>query len=135
MVEWDKQFPEKLKSIGINLIIYFRFKDDITIITQSLEKGTKWKEGKLVIDLNKKKVDMEKSNEEVTMEVIRNVAESVDGMIKFTFDIPDNHENGKLPILDVQVKINKNEMNRLDFEFYEKPTKNNKVILEDAAIS
>ena len=56
-------------------------------------------------------------------------------MIAFTFDIPEYHENGKLPILDVQVNINKNEMNRLDFEFYEKPTKNNKVILEDAAIS
>ena len=29
--------------------------------------------------------------------------------------------------------MNKSEKNRLDFEFYEKPTKNNKVILSDSA--
>ena len=135
MVDWDKKFLDKLKSVGINLIIYLRFKDDITIVTRSLVRGTKWKDGELTLDLNKMKDDMEKSSDLVTMEVIRDIAESVDKMIKFTIDIPENHENGKMPILDVQVKMNKQVENRLDFEFYEKPTRNNKVILKDAAIS
>ena len=30
---------------------------------------------------------------------------------EFTFDVPDNHESGKMPIFDVQIKINEKEMN------------------------
>ena len=29
-----------------------------------------------------------------------------------------------MPVLDVEVNINKEEENRIDFEFFEKPTKN-----------
>jgi hypothetical protein len=68
------------------------------------------------------------------MEIIVEVAQSIDGMIKFTYDIPENYKEGKLPVLDVTVNINKLEGNRIDFEFYQKPTRNKRVILEDAAI-
>ena len=125
----------KLKSVGINLLIYLRFKDDITLVTKGLARGTIWREGKLIVDLQKKKEDSDKSIELLTMEVIKDIAQSVDEMIKFTIDIPENHKNGKMPILDVQVKINREAENRLEFEFYEKPTRNPKVILNDAAIS
>ena len=134
LIQWDKKFLEKLKTIGIELILYERFKDDITVMLESLEKGSKFENGKLVIDLDKKENDLEKSDEEVTMAVILEVAESVDNMIKFTVDTPSMHENKKLAILDVEVKINKQEDNRLDFEFYEKPTKNKRVMLHDAAL-
>ena len=33
-----------------------------------------------------------------------------------------------MPILDIQVDVNLNQMNRIDFEFYQKPTKNQRVI-------
>ena len=68
------------------------------------------------------------------MEVILDVAESVDGMIKFSYDVPSKHKNCKLAVLDVEVNINKQEANRIDYEFFEKPTRNKKVILEDAAL-
>ena len=40
-----------------------------------------------------------------------------------------------LKILDVKVQINEEEANRIDFEFYEKPTKHPKVILADSALN
>ena len=40
------------------------------------------------------------------MKVIVEVAQSIDGMIKFTYDIPENYKDGKLPVLDVTVNIN-----------------------------
>jgi hypothetical protein len=40
-----------------------------------------------------------------------------------------------LPILDVKVKINEKEANRIDFKFYEKPTKISKIILPDSALN
>lgn len=56
-------------------------------------------------------------------------------MIKLTTETPCNFEHGMLPILDVQAKINEEEANRIDFEFFEKPTKNSRVIMADSALN
>ena len=56
-------------------------------------------------------------------------------MIKLTVETPCNFEDGKLPVLDVKVNINENEQNRIDYEFFEKPTKNPRVILANSALS
>ena len=69
------------------------------------------------------------------MEVLRNIAESIDSMLKFTFDTPCKHPNGNMPVLDLGVKMNTEMNNRIDYEFYEKPTKNSRVILADSAIN
>ena len=71
----------------------------------------------------------------LTMEIIQEVANSVDPMINLTVETPCNFKNGKLPVLDIQVNINKKEMNRIDFEFFEKTTKNPLVILANSALS
>ena len=57
------------------------------------------------------------------MEVIVEIAQSIDGMITFTYDIPENNKNGKLSVLDVEVNVNKLEGNRIEFEFFENPPK------------
>ena len=108
--------------------------DDITVVIEAIEKGLRLEHGKLVMDSKKLEIDRNKPDAEVTMEEIVNVAESVEGLLKFTYDIPNNHESGKIPVLDVAVKINQIEGNRIDFEHYEKPTKNKRVILYDAAL-
>ena len=40
-----------------------------------------------------------------------------------------------MPVLDVKVKVNEKEQNRIDFELFSKPTKNPRVILADSALS
>ena len=135
MVNWDKRLMEKLSLVAIELETYSRFKDDINVVTEALEKGSKYVDGKLVIDEDKKKIDKEKSDEKVTMEIIKDIAETIDPMIKLTIDTPCTHENRAIPILDLEVKINANEDNRIDYQFYEKPTKNEKVLMANAAMS
>ena len=134
MINWDKEFLERLKSVDMNPAIYERFKDDITVVVESLEAGTRWKDGALIVDLEKKNDDEGRTDEEITMEVFKDIAESIDDMISFTVDYPGNHKNGMMPVLDVQAAINKNEDNKIEFEFYEKPTKNQRVILFESAI-
>ena len=56
-------------------------------------------------------------------------------MIKLTVETPCNFEDGKMPVLDLKVNVNEDEMNRIDFEFFSKPTKNPRVILADSALS
>ena len=134
LIEWDKRFIKKLESMGMNLIFYKRFKDDITIMVEALAKGSKFEEEKLTVDTEKEKTDEYRNDDEITMEVVVNIAESVDGIIKFSFDIPSNHKSCKLPVLDVELNINKIKENLVEYEFYEKPTKNKRVIFKDAAL-
>ena len=39
LIEWDKKFINKMKSLGLELILYERFKDDITLIAEIIEGG------------------------------------------------------------------------------------------------
>ena len=135
MVEWDTKLLNELKKVNIEPFVYTRFKDDINVITESVEKGTKLVDGKLVIDEQKIKDDEEKTDSRVTMDIIVKIANTIDPMIQLTTETPCNFENGMLPILDVKVCVNKEEGNRLDFEFFEKPTKNSRVILANSALS
>ena len=135
MIDWDKNLLQKLQNLVIVTQIYTRFKDDIEIVTESLERGSKIEAGKIVVDESKKLMDKDKSDSKVTMEVIQEVANSVSPMIKLTVETPCNFQNGKLPVLDIMVNINKGEMNRIDFEFFEKPSKNPLVILASSALS
>ena len=118
---------DKLKMIPD---IYTRFKDDIEIAIESLEKGSQLVEDIIIIDDTKKIVDEKKTDTKITMEIVQRVANSINPMIKLTVDTPCSHEDGKLPVLDV----NEEEDNRIDFEFFEKPTKNSRVILANSAL-
>ena len=71
----------------------------------------------------------------LTREVIQKIANSINPMVKLTIDTPCNYEDGKLPVLDVKVDVNEKEDNRIDLEFFEKPTKNPRVILASYALS
>ena len=135
MNKWDKLFVQKCKDMEINLTFYSRFKDDIFISASSLEKGTRIVDGKLVIDIEGKAEDEERCDDDITLEIIRQVAELVNPMIKFTVDIPSEHENKKIAVLDLNVKLNKEKENRIDYEFFQKPTKNPKILLAESAIN
>ena len=69
------------------------------------------------------------------MDVIQGIANYVNPMIKLTVEIPCNFHDGQLPVLDVKVNINVKENCRIDFEFFEKKTKNPLVILANSALS
>ena len=134
MMEWDKKLMMELEKVNIETYVFTRFKDDIELVAESVERGTKLIDGKLVVDEEKKLEDASKSDAKITMEIISQIANSIDPMIQLTTETPCNFKNKMMPILDVQVRINKEEDNRIDFQFFEKETKNSKVILFDSAI-
>ena len=71
-------------------------------------------------------------NERNTMETICNVANHIEPMIQFTYDIPMSYSDSKLPVLDVKIWLDNN--GEAFYEFYEKITKNDYVILASSAI-
>ena len=92
MLNWDKKFLEKLKTLGIEHLLYSRLKDDILISTFCLERGSKYLNGKIRIDATKENEDenknKNKSDSKITMEVLNYIANSVDPMPTFNFDTP-----------------------------------------------
>ena len=135
MIDWDQKFLKELAKLNLVPDVYTRFKDDIGIAVESLEKGSKLEGGKVVIDEAKRQMDVSKSDTKVTMEIIQVIANSINPMITLTVDTPCNYPDGKLPVLDFKVNVNEKENSRIDFEFYEKPTKNPMVVLASSALS
>ena len=129
MINWDKKLLTKLESHGMIPELYTRFKDDIAIVIESLEKGSKLVEDTITVDEMKKLEDENKNDTKVTMDIVQNLANTINPMIKLTVETPCNYPDGKLPVLDITVKINQEAQNRLDFEFFEKPTKNPRVVM------
>ena len=135
MIDWDKTLLAELEKVGVTPGVYTRFKDDIQIVNEALEKGSQINGGKIEIDDDKKEIDKDKSDAKVTIGVIQKLANDINPMIQLTVETPCNFEDNKLPVLDVKVDINETENFRIDFEFFEKPTRNPKVILSDSALS
>ena len=53
MVDWDKKLRSELNKVGIKPIVYTRYKDDIEIVTESVQKGSKLVGEKIVTDAKK----------------------------------------------------------------------------------
>ena len=76
-----------------------------------MDRGTVFREGILIVDDDKKILDEERDDDIITMEIIRQIANTIDPMIQLTVDTPSSHENKNLPILDIQACLNRSEEN------------------------
>ena len=61
--------------------IYTRFKDDIEVAIEALEKGSQLGNDIIEIDAKKKEEDMDKTDTKVTMEIVQKIANSINPMI------------------------------------------------------
>ena len=102
MIDWDIKYIQKLKKYNIVLPLYSRFKDDILMATKRLKSGSKITNGELVIDETKLIEDESKSASRITFEILKEIAEEVDPMLKFIIDTPCNHDDEKIPFLDLK---------------------------------
>ena len=67
------------------------------------------------------------------MDIVRKVGESCSQWLKMTVDTEDEHENGKVPMLDVEVWWEGK--NNIKHQFYEKDIASNRVIMAKSAMS
>ena len=51
---------------------------------------------KIVTDEEKRKNDLSKKDDEIPMEIIKEIAESIDDIVEFSVDWPSNHTNEKI---------------------------------------
>ena len=129
---WDGEFCSVLDKLAIMMDINVRFKDDVNLLTDIIPWEFEYSNGEIRKKENISNVE-NVSAEEHTIRILSQIANDVDPVIQFTFDVPEKHQDKKLPVLDLKVWLS--ETDELMFEFYEKPTKNVKTILASSAIS
>ena len=132
MLWWDSTFLKLVERCKLGLDIYTRFKDDTGVLMDRITDHNIELEKILENDYVRPS-DFPGSSEEYTARMMSNLANSVCKMINFSVDTPSMNEDGMMPILDVKVKIGPK--NEVVHDFYEKPTKNQRVVLASSALS
>ena len=119
MILWDKKYLKKLKTLGINPKLYVRYVDDTLIVVDSIQKGWRYVKNNLVWSQIQEDEDMDTEDDSRTFSILKDIADSIDKDIQWELDTPSNHDDRKLPCLDLKVWMN--EQTNIQFEFYKKP--------------
>jgi hypothetical protein len=111
MMWWERKMMEKMRRLKIVIELYKRYIDDMNVLTEVNRNKKLDEEGELIEKtVQEIEEEIEKEDDELTMELIREIADSIEPMIKTEADYPSKHENKMLPILDLQVKMEDLEM-------------------------
>ena len=113
MDQWSRKMQEKLE---YNLTrVYWRSKyvDDNNMAMESIGKGTRWvdqtpeTEGQLKWKEEWEKEDQENeiSHSRVTLNGMLGMANSISPGLTFTGEIPEDYEDGRLPMLDFSSRL------------------------------
>ena len=138
MVPWDRRFVEKLEKLSVNQKLYCRYVDDQNIVVEVLSPGSRYNREEDKIEIMEEMVenDREVPGDKRTFEVVREVGDSLEEMIRLTADVPSNYPGGRVPILDMEVWVERDEsgMSKIRWGFYEKKMKSKYVMMKDSAV-
>ena len=92
----------------------------------------------IVVDLHPSQVELERPPDLRTALVVRDMANSISPMFKWTVDCPSNNPSGKIPVLDLQIWCQEGEGDSgtlILYEFYRKGMANLTTIPSNSAYS
>ena len=130
MLWWDQKFKKLMVDLQLQLDMYLRYVDDQNLVTRAVQPGTRYIEGKLVVEQDLVDFDIARPRDQVTADLIRTIANTITPMIQLEEDVPSKHSSNKLPILDLEV-WNKDGM--IETTFYKKPMATKRTIMARSA--
>ena len=104
MIWWSVKLRNKLKEIKIVNELMKIYVDDVNGIYHPVEIGMEYVDGRLKFNESKAVVDIDIPADNKTMDIVKDVANSIDEMIVMTTHVPSNCEDNKVPTLDVKIK-------------------------------
>ena len=107
MVWWDREFKARVERLGIPLYMYKRYVDDVNVIVGAVEPGAKIAGEMLTVDEESKAQDSHRNKDEMCMELLKEVGNSIHKSIQIEVDYPSRHEDNLMPILDLKVWIDR----------------------------
>ena len=137
MSRWDVKFLKMLRKLGITVMMYKRYVDDIVIIVKMIRKGVKFDKKKKILTFDDVSDEEDESEsrqeaEKRTFEILRQIADSIDKDIQFEEDICSNHDSEMIPVLDLQCGMMDD--STVHFQFYSKPMSSKFTILQRSAL-
>ena len=131
----------KLDDAGFVLWAVIKYVGDVNVVCDTVEPGWRWKDGVLQWHEKLSRLDKEGvlSPEMLTMNLIREAAGSIVPWLEFMQDLPEMHESGKVPMLDLEVWVDRcqdKESPRgdiLTWDFYEKSSSSSRVLQSTSA--
>ena len=108
--EYDELFLETCEKLAVDIELYERFVDDQNIMAWSIGRMIKFcPEAGRMIEKNEVEItqDKDKREDEIFMEELRKIADSIIPMLKTEADSPGRHPGMgyKVPILDIAVWV------------------------------
>ena len=115
---WDQHFLSLCKKLGLKIDLYKRYVDDILVILDSLSIGWKFDKRKKTMVYNPEISSTEQEPDSFTMNVLLDIANTLDQNIQLTGDCPSKNQSKRLPVLDLEIWV---ENDKVEFSFYQKP--------------
>ena len=104
MDEWASAFMVKMEQQGLELHIIAKYVDDVNMLMVMMPMGSRWEGGKVTHSVELEQQDRKtRTQEEVTMELVRTIADSITPWLDFTAYLHQHHSLGVVPMLDLQV--------------------------------
>ena len=131
---WMVIFLVKLDDAGVKLWAAIKYVDDVNVVCNTIAKGWRWEQSQLVW---KQEWEQEEENHEPpvsdelrTMSLIREAADEVIPWLSFTLDVPELHASNKVPMLDIEVWVDKMDGREdlLLWDFFEKTSASSRVL-------
>ena len=146
MARWARKLKYLIEKVVWCIYLFVIYVDDCNVYMEALEKGVYWdKENKnLGWSAEQEVTDASsgKSDARRTMDIFLQMANSIFTYVTFTSDLPEDHENGKCPMLDLMTwkeRVEDKERPRgykevVKHSFYEKPVASKLVIMCKSAM-
>ena len=108
------------KEIQEDLVMFKRYVDDVNMAWKIMRRGTRWNGERMKWREEWKREDDEKNeaDDKRMMREVRLMANTLESDIQFTVDVASENVEGKLPVLDVKMWVEKREgKNEIMHEF------------------
>ena len=102
MIWFDDQFLNLLAKANIEVSLYKRYVDDGNLKLPAIDEELAWdKESNSLKNIANPSVSSDQPDKRTAL-IIKDIADSVTDMLRWTADYPSAHSNGRLPILDIE---------------------------------
>ena len=132
---FSRKFKTLLEKLQIKTELNKNYVGDFVAALTPLDPGVRFCGERMEMVKNGEMVESDKrdSNDKRTLEELKKIGNSVYESMQFTTDFPSSCEEGKVPVLDVQMYVGEN--GQIRYEFYEKPCQSKFVIPNGSAHS
>ena len=138
MGEWGEKMRDILDKAKIDRDLEGLYVDDLRYVLSALPPGVRWSQkDKTFIQKEDWRIEDENSNESSTRRTSREICHAMNSVyksLKFTVEIEEDFENLRLPTLDCELFMNR-ENYKLSYSFFEKPMKSPFCVMKNSAMS